>query len=345
MSTRATSLNHPSPRAVRPAPPPHPTPLGRIFGAGEDPLTWSFPIGRVLGVHLRLHAVVPLWAGAEILACYGLGGFYFMHGVCAAFAFIALAIGRELAKLCLARAQGSDADQVVICPLGGLSSVSRAGNNSPLASEAGGLLAGMILWPLLMLAAWLVGIPWSYLTIHPFGPHLSPLLDARDSLLRAAVWWLYYANMVQVLINLLLPMLPLDAGRMLFAHATARRGPFAAAELAGRVGAFGAVALLIAGATADQSRLIAIGVIGFLATVSEVRRSQFPAELKSIHPPRPPALPRPAKKPPAPPRRSSLDDLLSKIARRGLASLDEVERASLRSETERSRRRQARSEK
>lgn len=245
----------------------------RVFGEGEDPLSWSIPLVRLGPVQVRLHLVLLLWAAAELVAWLPkntLGPVY-VGGAVAAFAVMALV--RELGRAVVARMCGSDVDQVMVWPLGGLTPVHRLGRRGPLVSESGGLVVGMVLWPVLALACFAVGVPWSGLVFNPFAPGVA--VSGLSSPAQIALWWLYYANAVIVALNVLLPMLPMDAGRMAQIFLKGRLGPHAAAVSITRVGLVVALTLFVLAAVGEQTRLMALAAFGALATWLEFRRAQM----------------------------------------------------------------------
>ena len=47
---------------------PDDVPVGRILGSGEDPLSFTIPLGTWAGVRVGLWAVFPIWIIAELVA-------------------------------------------------------------------------------------------------------------------------------------------------------------------------------------------------------------------------------------------------------------------------------------
>jgi len=192
----------------------------------RDPLHWSLPVGRFLGVSFRVHIALPLvvlglslreWTRPDapadtataILAVMGL--------------FLLSVFVHELGHLFVARSVGGDAEELVLWPLGGLATcdvphspraslaVSLGGpaiNLFLCASCAAILIAHSIAPPLNLFADWT-----------PFHPKLVNWVTGEQVVpmwhvtLAARLFWL---NWVLLLFNLI-PAPPLDAGYSLHA--------------------------------------------------------------------------------------------------------------------------------
>lgn len=326
---------------------------GRAWGVGEDPLAWSFPVPG-LARRLRLHALVPVWIAAEMLAWLPRDAMGLIHAAALVGALLLLACLRELARSAWSRRFGCEPAPAIVWPLGGLSPTPPAPGGPPLLAECGGLLAGLVLLPFLGAGVLLAGAQWDAL----FPSLLAPRVTAASlrSNAQVVLWWAYYANLVILLANLLLPMSAFDAGRVL--QSRVRRSRDDARGLVLRIGLFAALALFVIGASAGETRVMAMAALGALATFLDVRRLEF----LGAHEPRPTlrAAPSPAYEPapddppadaadppdvrdrddpPEPASLADLDAILAKISRTGLASLTPDEHRALARETERRRRR------
>lgn len=320
---------------------------GRAWGVGEDPLAWSFPVPG-LARRLRLHALVPVWIGAEMLAWLPRDAMGLVHAAALVGALLLLACLRELARGAWSRRFGCEPAPAVVWPLGGLSPTPPAPGGPPLLAECGGLLAGLVLLPFLGAGVLLAGAQWEAL----FPSLLAPRVTAASlrSHPQVVLWWAYYANLIILLANLLLPISAFDAGRIL--QSRVRRSCDDARGLVLRIGLFAALALFVIGASAGETRVMAMAALGALATFLDVRRLEFLGAHESVPPVRaappayapapedPPEPPVPAEPAPTPdPPPPDLDAILAKISRSGLASLTPDERQALARETERRRRR------
>ncbi len=327
----------------------------RIWGVGEDPLTWwSFTLLKLGGFRLRVHTLlVPVWVGIELLAWLPRSNAGPLHIFSAIGSLLLIAIIRELGRGLFARWLGEGTDSVVLWPLGGLNSVAGPYSPRPLLAESGGLLVNLALLPALAATAIAVGLPAGSLLINPAA--ISPGVQA-ETVIQAIVWWAYFINLLMLVLNACVPMVPLDTGRLL--SAWLRKNKPESMEAAVRVGFVSAGVLFVVSIALGQSQLLGVAVLGAAATWLELRRYQFmaaqqddfyvPVVDEDDHPRtpvRPPVRERAMTSHPAATRggpvvtnAGALDAVLEKISREGLANLTEAEKAVLARETERRRR-------
>jgi Zn-dependent protease len=312
--------------------------VGRVFGVGEDPLTWwSFPLMKVGGLRVRVHTfLVPVWMGIEALAWLPQNKLGPVHLLSAMGALLVLALLHELGRGLFARWLGDGGDCVVVWPLGGLNPVARRGAAYPLAAESGGLVVNALLVPVLALAALGLGISHSELFFNPL--EVNAAAANLNSLPQIVVWWAYFMNAFMLAANLLLPMLPLDSGRLVNAWLRGRSNT--PAETAAKIGFVTAGVLFLVSTAVGQGHLMGVAVLGAVATLIERRRHVLPvADVYDLDPVIPEEPPPPSPRRPAPPPPTAeLDAVLEKISKQGINSLTSAEREVLARETERRRR-------
>ena len=259
------------------------------FG-GEDPLRWGVPIFRFGGVGVRLHAIVLLWVGAEMVAWLPRGNLGLIHAASLVLGLLTASMLRELARAGLARWLGAhegdqgmgggrerrDTLEAMVWPLGGLTSAAPLGVRRTIVAELGGIGAGLLL--VLPAAAFVVlaGAPATTLLFDPMSPRVTAA-ELRSPA-QVVAWWFYYANALVLALNLLLPMLPFDLGRIVMAVTRRKSGMAAASAVVLRIGLVTALAVLVVAGTLDQTRMIAVAAVGALATWLEHRRLAFLAD-------------------------------------------------------------------
>jgi hypothetical protein len=321
----------------------------RRFFQGEDPLEFAFPLLRIAGLRVRVHWVLVLYVACELVLWFPRDRIGLEHIGALLGTLVALVIVREIGRGLFARGLGSKIGHVTVWPVGGLNSVATPDLPRPVLAEMGGLLINAALAPLLAAGAWASGMPLKALIVNPFTPSFflsTPSVEWTP--LHLIICSAYYTNLVLLGLNLLLPMFPMDAGRMLAAASRVRGAFYASGERAGRFGMFSSVALFIIAAMLDQNRLMALAFCGFLATLAEFRRAQFLTgpELEEVERDE---VAEPVRTTSTPGRQAEsksghcvtegdLDRVLEKISREGLSSLTAPERDVLTRETERRRR-------
>lgn len=205
----------------------------------QDPLSWSVPLGRLLGIQVRLHWLFPFVALGWILhvSLYkptrdyrAPEGIWIDAAVLMGMLFVSVLL-HELGHCLAARTCGGDAHEILLWPLGGLASVelpSRAGAH--LLTAAAGPLVNLLLFLvglLLLLFAWNQPLQpvwnpfpdgflyreldqkvtlstWSG-SEQTFSPYAVPVFLARFA----------WVNYFLALMNLVLVGFPLDGGRIL----------------------------------------------------------------------------------------------------------------------------------
>jgi len=166
-----------------------------------DFLSWSLPIGRAAGISVRIHWTMLGWwlykleAGVRV----GLPFWTWLLTVGLSFGTILL---HEFGHCAAARRVGGSADNVLLWPLGGLAMCSVPARwKAEFAVAAGG--------PLVTAAIALAGLGAAL---------LAPSLRAgSESLLGAYVYHLLVPYQALLLLFNVLPVYPLDGGRMLYA--------------------------------------------------------------------------------------------------------------------------------
>lgn len=280
--------------------------VGRVVGVGENPLGWSVPIGVVAGVPMRVHVVFPLWCVIEVVARVGTWPAGVEQALACVVAFTVVVLVREAGRVAWASLWGDVSDGSVVWPLGGLNAVSKprgmggvgwglgrglgrgrggsgggigGGVGRAVVSQCGGVVVGVVLMPLL--AAAVVGTGASWTVLVPREP-LDPWGTAGGLATRWQVlaWWLYYANCVVLVMNVVVPAAVFDLGRgvgrvLEVALSRGRRLEAAALSLWVGMMASGVVALVALGA--ESSRLGVVAGIAALGSWLAFRSQVFVA--------------------------------------------------------------------
>jgi stage IV sporulation protein FB len=221
----------------------------------DNPFTWSLPLGRVAGILVRIHVIFLIFIVIKLLQSQfgGIGqtaatpiGFWIMFGLLSALFVVVLL--HEFGHCIGCRWVGGEANEILMWPLGGLA-YCRPPNHwlahmitvvaGPMVNVVICLLAGTMLG--LLTGRWLgVALP------NPIFP-LSGLYDA--SLTSWAHQLLYLINAVSFLLLLfnLLPIFPLDGGRIVQAWMWRSMGYQRSMRIAVRIGFIGAILLGVFG--------------------------------------------------------------------------------------------------
>ncbi len=220
-----------------------------------NPLSWSVPVLRVAGIRFRLHFTIALYALVVLLRS-GFGpetgetALGLRVAAPALGALLALGFVRELVRALVVRAAGGTADEVVLWPLGSLQGIDPApGWRAAMVAGVAGLATSAFL-----LAAG--GLALGFLTGDWGDAVLANPLSAAW-LRNPHPWWIdilwisHWTNL-QLTLLVLLPMLPLDGGRIASALILRARGAYEMPRLAA------------------TTTLIVAGLVGIVAIVRDL---------------------------------------------------------------------------
>ena len=326
-------------------------PMRRLGGPGGDwrglrpsldnPMTWSVTIGRVLGIVVRVHVIFLVFIVIELLRpAFGKSGLGFGPSALMIGCLFGIVFVHEIGHCLACRRTGGHADEILMWPLGGLA-FCRPRNRwrAHLVTAAGGPAVNVLLLVVLSPLLWaLTGRWWGVAVANPIGLVL-PAEVAGSWLLMA----LFFANAVSLVLLLfnLLPVFPLDGGRILQALLWARMGYARSMRNAVRAGYIGAIALGIAGFVLPSVMLVCIALFGGITCWITHKQLQFTQETMGFEPEEPTAADRRAERRAEREARreqeekSAVDAILRKIRDSGLGSLTAREKRLLRRETHR----------
>ncbi len=247
----------------------------RVFGS-ENPLQWSLPLGRYLGITVRVSLLYAVWMALELV-----NKPHAWMAIAIATGFV-LVLLHEFGHCLAARRVGGEADDILMWPLGGLASVHHPHTwRASFITTACGPLVNLALVPVLAGALLALGQPLGVLVFNPFKPSIAQnLLDYSSGLpplLVQALFWAYFTNWVLLLFNVLVPMFPMDGGRMLQALLWRKMGYERSMDIATRVGLGIAVLMGMFALVSQEFVLFGIAVFGGLTCFHERQNLKFRA--------------------------------------------------------------------
>ena len=288
----------------------------------RDVISWSFPIGQLFGITIRIHLILPLVAigliGREAVRKEAVAGAWEDAAMLMALMFLAVLL-HELGHCFAARYMDGEADEVLLWPLGGLA-FCRSLPHTPLAHfvvAAGGPLVNIGLFAFAGLL-----LTFVFDIMPPFNPVWYPYRNDGTSIAMNLTTWggkvvpvdnlfaivlarFFWANWILALFNLVLVGYPFDSGRMLQAALWPRLGHFQATKVAIYAGF---VVMLVIGLVSivwSEPLLILLAIFIFASCAQELMNlehaqeeslfgydfSQGYTSLEKDEPP-PPALPK-----------------------------------------------------
>ncbi len=330
--------------------------LRRVFGDGENVLDWAFPLYTAWGIRVKIHLIFVVMIIAELISSLvrsNIGVAYMMLGMGSLFLIVLL---HEYGHCIACRWVGGTADKILMWPLGGLAYCVPPHHWRPsLITTLGGPAVNVLLLPIFGLPLLLLSGTEAVL-FNPFDPGTAMsavYIGGRQPFWLFALWWLYYVNWLLLAFNMLLPMYPMDGGRVVQELLWRKMGYHRATSIAASTGLVIAVVLFVVASMNQQTTLLAIALFGGLTCWVEKQRLKQTVEDPAMAGydfdrgwrgmPGADAEERDEKAEEKRRRREAdeqarLDAILAKIAKTGMGSLTRRERSWLRTATERKRR-------
>lgn len=246
----------------------------------DNPINWSFKVGRLFGIDIRVHIAFVICAFVLIAMempkgedastvplatslLHALGGY--------AILFIIVLL-HEFGHCFGARYTGGEAHEILIWPLGGLAYTQppHTPRAHMITTVAGPMvnvvICGICSAVIVMWTGRLGAVPWN--PLHPMWPATASIIPTESQLWLMRVFGISY---LLLLFNLL-PIFPFDGGRVLQAFLWPRKGYARSMEIATSTGMIGAVIVGVFALFIEASWLLMmIAVFGYL-TCWQTRR-------------------------------------------------------------------------
>lgn len=331
--------------------------LRRIFGGSENPMRWGFPLYSAWGILVRVHLLFPIFIAARLIQTLvqDSAGLVFVAPLL--IALFLLVLLHEYGHCLVCRRVGGEADEILLWPLGGLASCSPPHRwDAAFWTTAGGPLVNAALLMPLGLATWLATRDIGTVLFNPFDPWFAAgLIDAGSAIGKVAkitLWSFHYANLLLLAFNVLVPMYPMDGGRLVHALLWRTMGHREATRIAAIIGLVTAAVLAVFSFVFEEMMLLAIALFGGISCFVELQRLKFEAtgddavfaeSMAMTDDERPTYAERAAAKKAEKARaeaqatQTEIDRILAKISGSGMDSLTKKEKKTLEQASERGR--------
>lgn len=325
--------------------------LARIFGDGENPLAWGFPIARFKGISIRIHLIMVVYVLAQLIFTmpgHNAGAIFVLPILIALVVLVSL---REAVGAIISIRNGATCDRIMLWPLGALESPTfdeETAHMVELRSALAPTAFHLACVPLFLIPLVLFTGSMQAAIFNPFSPSSSIYtLTLPES--NTIPWWLvtiwsfHVVNLILLVLNLI-PMYPLDGGNILRILLQRSKSTLAAHHAAAFAGLWVATVVGLIGIMfSDATTLLAIAIVAGIVCTIERRRVQFLGHASMVPGFPEPSIssehtdPEPAPKEKAMPAQEDLDAILQKISDSGIDSLSKSERRTLKKATESSR--------
>lgn len=222
-------------------------------------MSWSFPIGRVLGSQLRVHATFVLllaWIGLSAWTSEGPAAA--LDNVLFVLLLFACVVAHEYGHALMARRFGIRTPDITLLPIGGLARLDRMPDKpgQEIAVALAGPAVNIVIWLTLTLSGAAVGTE----TLGPGGVEASTGVAVRLSTV----------NLALALFNLL-PAFPMDGGRVLRAALAMRTDRVRATRIAATAGQALAFGLALWGLYSGNLMLMLVAAFVWIAAEGEAQ--------------------------------------------------------------------------
>ncbi|MBP0483038.1 site-2 protease family protein [Sagittula salina] len=220
-------------------------------------MTWSFPIGRLLGSELRVHATFFLllaWIGASAYGTSGAAAA--VDSVLFVLLLFACVVAHEYGHALMARRYGIRTPDITLLPIGGLARLDRMPEKpgQEIAVALAGPAVNIVIWGVLTLA----------------GASAAPEVLADMTAPGGLAARVASVNLVLAVFNML-PAFPMDGGRVLRAALSLKMDRVRATRIAANAGQVLATALGLWGLYSGGIILVLIALFIWVAAEGEAQ--------------------------------------------------------------------------
>lgn len=245
-------------------------------------MRWGFPLYSAWGIRVRIHVFFVFYILAECIRALTPDHAGLLFVVPLLLALFGLVLLHEYGHCLACRRVGGEADEILMWPLGGLASCMPPHRwLAHFWTTAGGPLVNVVLLLPLAGVAWAVTGELGAVVFNPFDPGPAVgLITASGTALKIAkifVWALHYSNMVLLAFNVLVPMYPMDGGRLLQALLWRKMGYRDSMRVSCVVGLAAAGLMAVFSVVFEELTLLAIALLGGIVCYSELQRLKFEA--------------------------------------------------------------------
>jgi stage IV sporulation protein FB len=191
-------------------------PYYRDRGASSNPLTalfsGSLKVFTLRGVRVRVHSALIVFVACELLLDWT-KGYDWPNKLVSMAALLLVLLLHEWGHSLFARLAGGMTHEVLLWPLGGLSFPDTPHRPGPrFAAAFGGPFVSMAVCAVAAWGVWLT-TAHDFVSFNPFHSPLPPL-EITWQYAAFYFWWIFVASYFLLIVNLL-PIFPLDGGRIL----------------------------------------------------------------------------------------------------------------------------------
>jgi stage IV sporulation protein FB len=314
----------------------------------------SVPLGTYARIRVRVHAALIWWMAIQLLMTMSVNGMRLADALASVVVLFVSVLLHEFGHCWGARTMGGAADDILMWPLGGLASVHHPHKplaalvtviSGPAVSAALAILAGIALFAL---GGGYFSLPLNPITLFSGGIRmdLASYNLVSTSWTAWGLWWIFLVNWSLLFFNLL-PIFPMDGGRLVQALLWKPLGYHRATLSACVLGMIGAGCLGLIGLIMGMFFLVFIAVFTFMSAYQIKRQTEHEGvggiSYSPTYNPRPVSrgnwlIKKQKEAQERAKEQAQVDAILRKVSEKGLHSLTWWEKRTLRQATQRQQR-------
>lgn len=229
----------------------------------------SFSLGTWFDIHVRVHSMLILMIVFNLLTAGGGAGI--KNAVIGSLILFAIVLLHEFGHCIAARRVGGVANDILLWPLGGLAFVDTPRRPWPsFVATAGGPLVNLLICAVCAGALWMIHGTTAALPINPLLVFNDTALINDNSFsytsastLAYYLWWIDSVSWTLLCFNLL-PIFPLDGGRVFQTMLWPKLGHSRSMDIACTVGIAGAIVMGIVGFLNTEWLLLILAISGYM---------------------------------------------------------------------------------
>ncbi len=234
-------------------------------------MKWSWSLGRLAGIDVRIHATFLLLLAYVAYSGYRVGGSLStaLSGLIFIVLLFASVVAHELGHALAARRFGVGTKDITLLPIGGVAQLERMPREprQEMLIALAGPAVTLAIAVVLFVALWVTGAPLSRASL------------TGDSRLIVSLMW---TNVVVLLFNLL-PAFPMDGGRVLRAALAMRMDYVRATDIAARIGKAFALLFGVGGLLWwEQPLLVLVALFVWMGAAGEASAIQLRSSLSGL---------------------------------------------------------------
>lgn len=258
----------------------------RMVGEGDNPLDWAIRLYRAWGITVKIHILFIVMIVARMVTSLSPDSLGPTQTALSMAVLFVLVLLHEYGHCFACRWVRGTADQILMWPLGGLASCQPPPHwKAHFITTAGGPMVNVALIPILGGALLMLGVPTATLWFNPFNPNVTvATIQSATSVgtyIRLTLWWAYYVNLLLLAFNVLLPMYPMDGGRLVQALLWRQLGYRRSMNIAATLGLFAAGCVFVFAMVGQDVTLMSIAIFGGLICWMEKKRLEFMGEAET----------------------------------------------------------------